>query len=320
MLIGEDPFARERIWDKMHKMERMGGTVSQRLVSSIDCALWDMFGRYCNLPLLKLLGGHREQVLAYGSTMCGDHWEGGLNSAEAYGKFAKKLVEHGYKAVKLHTLMDEHWDGNNWVGSPDVNYDIECCEAVRDAVGPDIDLMIDCFHHYDRYSALKLGKAIERLGFVWLEEPMDEYNVSSYKWLCDNLEIPVLGPETAAGKYYTRAEWIKYGASDLNRCSAGDVGGITPAMKIVHLCETFGIPCELHGGGPITLAMMGAMTIPGKYFERGLLHPFMNYEVCAPWLNKMIDPMDKNGMVEVPHTLPGAGVDINWDYINDNLL
>ena len=319
VLIGEDPFSRERIWNKMYKLCRMGGTVGTRLMSQVDNALWDLFGKYCNLPLYKLLGGQREKVAAYGSTMCGDHWEGGLNTPQAYADFAKKLVAHGYPAIKLHTLMDEDWGHNNWVGKPSVDYDIECCEAVRDAVGPDIGLMIDCFHHYDKHDALKLGKAIEKLNFEWFEEPMDEYNVDAYKWLSDNLEIPVLGPETADGKFYTRAHWLKHDVSDLNRCGSGDVGGITPAIKIVHMCECFNMPCEIHGGGPTALGILGAMTIPGKYLERGLLHPFMDYEKTAPWLNSMIDPMDEHGMVSVPK-LPGLGVDANWDYINDNLL
>jgi len=148
---------------------------------------------------------------------------------------------------------------------------------------------------------------------------MDEHNISSYVWLTEKLKIPVVGPETAEGKLWTRAEWIVRGAADIIRGGVMDVGGITPLMKIVHLCEAFGVRLEIHGAGAGNLHVLGAMSIPGEYYERGLLHPFLDYEKPAPWLREIVDPMDSDGYVPIPQK-PGLSLEINWDYIEKNIV
>lgn len=309
-LIGQDPLSREHIFEQLHKMQRSqnNAVLADHHIMHIDKALWDLLGRVSGLPVYKLLGGHRERVLAYASTMVGDSLPGGLSTPEEYADFAVSCVAQGYKAIKLHT-----WS------HPNVDMDIRTCQAVREAVGDEIELMLDCYHFYDRCDALKLGKAIEKMNFVWYEEPMDEYTVGNYRWLREKLGIPIIGPEVAKGKHYTRAEWIMSGACDIARAGAGSCGGITPLWKIVHLCECHGIPLEMHGTGSANLQVMGAMTIPGKYYERGMLHPFLNYENTPPWLNQPIDPLDSDGYVILPRN-PGLGYDINWDYIKEHLL
>jgi L-alanine-DL-glutamate epimerase-like enolase superfamily enzyme len=143
---------------------------------------------------------------------------------------------------------------------------------------------------------------------------MDEHSISSYRWLAENLEIPILGPESAEGKFHTRAEWITAGACDIVRTGVMDVGGIGPSMKVVHLAEAFNMDCEIHGGGGGNLALLGAMP-NGRWYERGLLHPFLDYEEVPAYLNRLIDPMDADGFIPMP-TLPGLGYDINFEYID----
>jgi len=135
--------------------------------------------------------------------------------------------------------------------------------------------------------------------------------------LSGQLDIPVVGPETAEGKMFTRAEWILRNASDISRGGVGDLGGITPLMKTVHLCESFGIRMEVHGGGPGNLSVLCAMGIPGEFYERGLLHPFIDYEEVPPYLNALPDPMDDEGYVHISQE-PGIGWDINFEYIEEN--
>jgi L-alanine-DL-glutamate epimerase-like enolase superfamily enzyme len=118
---------------------------------------------------------------------------------------------------------------------------------------------------------------------------------------------------------YTRAEWIVRGASDISRGGVGDVGGITPLVKIVHLCESFGIKMEVHGGGAANLHVLCAMGIPGLYYERGLLHPFIDYEELPPWLEEPVDPMDAEGYVHVSQR-PGLGVMLDEAYIDEHTL
>ena len=313
-MIGEDPFYRERIWQTLKERQRLHiGTLSDRVLAVVDMALWDLAGRALNQPVFKLLGGYRDKVLAYASTMCGDELEGGLDTPEAYARFALQCVERGYRAFKLHTWQPPV------KGAPDVKRDIAACAAVREAVGDDMALMIDPFHYYSRAESLYLGRALEELGYHWIEEPMDEYSTSSYVWLADQLSIPVVGPETADGKMYTRAEWIVRGASDISRGGVSDVGGITPLIKVVHLCEAFNVAMEVHGGGAGNLHVLCAMGIPGEMYERGLLHPFIDYEQPAPWLNELVDPMDDEGYVHISQR-PGLGEEINFDYIRDHRL
>ena len=314
VLIGEDPFYRERIWQRLKERQRLHlGALSDAELSVVDMALWDLAGRALDQPVYKLLGGFRDRVPAYASTMCGDELEGGLNTPEAYATFALSCKARGYTAFKLHTWQPPV------PGAPDVRRDVAACAAVREAVGDEMALMLDPFHYYTREEALYLGKELERLAFHWIEEPMDEHSTSSYAWLTAQLAIPVVGPETAEGKMFTRAEWIVRRASDISRGGVRDVGGITPLIKTAHLCESFGVSMEVHGGGAGNLHVLCAMGIPGEYYERGLLHPFLDYEQPPPWLREIADPMDEQGYVHVSQR-PGLGMAIDFDYIGDHLV
>lgn len=314
ILIGEDPFYREKIWQSIKERQRLNmGTLSDKVLAAVDQALWDLAGRTLNQPVYKLLGATRDKVPAYGSTMCGDDLENGLDTPESYARFAQQLVERGYKAIKLHTWQPPI------PGAPDPKRDVAACAAVREAVGDDIVLMLDPFHYYSRAQAYYLAKELEKLNYYWMEEPMDEHSISSYVWLSSQTSLNIVGPETAEGKMHTRAEWIVQNACDMVRAGVGDVGGITPMMKIVHLAESFNMQMESHGSGVGNLHVLCAMGIPGEYHERGLLHPFIDYDQPPAWLNALPDPMDDEGYVHVPQG-PGLGLDINFDYIRDNLI
>jgi len=312
ILLGQDPFYRERIWQQLRERQRLNlATLYDGVLAHVDMALWDLAGRALGQPVYKLLGGYRDKVRAYASTMCGDDLPGGLDTPEAYARFALACQAQGYTAFKLHTWQPPI------PGAPDVKRDLAACAAVREAVGPDMALMLDPFHFYSREEALALGRGLEKLGFLWMEEPMDEHSTSSYVWLTEQLALPICGPETAEGKMQTRAEWIVRGAADISRGGVGDLGGITPLLKAAHLAEAFGMSLEVHGGGPGNLHALCAMGIPGAYYERGLLHPFVDYEQPAPWLNTITDPLDAEGYVHVSQG-PGLGQEINFEYIREH--
>ncbi|HZC27104.1 MAG TPA: enolase C-terminal domain-like protein [Actinopolymorphaceae bacterium] len=313
VLLGQDGSHRERLWHEMARTQRgAGGGFTDRALVSVDMALWDLEGRRLDTPVWKLLGGGRTKVPAYGSTMCGDEIPGGLATPEDYAAFAAHLVGRGYRAVKLHTWMPPV------SFAPDIGMDANACAAVREAVGPDVPLMLDANHWYTRMEALALGRSLEKLDYYWYEEPMEEASLQSYKWLADQLDIPVIGPETAGGKGFTRADWIVGGACDIVRAGVGDCGGITPTMKIVHLAEAFNMECEIHGGGAGNLAVLGG-TIFGRWYERGLLHPHYDYDDAPPHLHSNVDAMDAEGNISMP-TAPGLGVDLNLAYIEDNTI
>lgn len=311
LIVGQDPFQREKIGDLLRKAARLdGAALADKNLGIVDQALWDLAGRAAGLPVYKLLGGFRDEVPAYASSMCGDDIPGGLDSPESYAAFAQACVAQGYRAVKMHTWMPPY--------GPDLKRDIAACTAVREAVGPDIHLMLDPYHNYTREEALHLGRALEELDFHWMEEPMDEYSVSSYVWLCEQLDLSICGPESVAGGLQSRAEWIVRGAADMLRTGL-EHGGITHVMKTAHLCEAFGVRLELHGGGAGSLHALGAMPIPGEYYERGLLHPELDFDGESPWLATPIDPIDAAGNIHLP-AAPGLGLDVDWDFIRGNLV
>ena len=309
LLTGLDPLDRGTIHERIRRSTRLEWrALAGRMVGVLDQALWDVAGRLSGLPAHKLLGAARDRVPAYASTMCGD--DGGLGEPADYAAFARACVDQGYRGFKLHTWMPPY--------GPDLHRDIAACRAVRDAVGPDVKLMLDPFHHYTREEALYLGRALEELGFHWLEEPMDELSTSSYAWLCQHLDLAVCGPESVEGGSVSRAEWILRGAADILRTGV-EHGGITSIVKTAHLCEAFGMRLELHGGGAGTLQALGAMTIPGEFYERGLLHPQLDYDAERPWLRTPVDAIDADGNVRVP-VGPGLGEDIDWGYVREHIV
>lgn len=308
VLLGQDPFDRARLWQELARRQRgSAGTLGDRALAAVEQALWDLAGRRLGLPVWKLLGGMRDRVPAYGSTMCGDEIPGGLATPDDYAAFAQKLVADGYHAIKLHTWMPPV------PSAPSVAMDIRACAAVREAVGPDVPLMLDPNHWYSRADALELGRALDRLGFHWFEEPMEEQSTGSYRWLAEQLDTLVIGPESVEGRLQARAEWITAGACDILRIGVPTAGGIGPALKTVHLAEAFGMDCEMHGGGAGTLAVLGAVS-NSRWYERGLLHPFYDFDEVPPHLTRATDPIDAEGCVRLS-TEPGLGESLDLDYI-----
>ncbi|WP_028999508.1 mandelate racemase family protein [Azohydromonas australica] len=308
VLLGEDPFQREKIWMSLEHWQRgSAGQFTDRALAAIEQALWDLAGRALKTPVYKLLGGYRDKVPAYGSTMCGDELAGGLSTPEEYAAFAERLVARGYKAIKLHTWMPPVRF------APDPGMDIKACAAVREAVGPDIELMLDGYHNYSRTDAVRIGRALEKLNFAWFEEMMNEQSMDSYAWLAGQLDIPIVGPESLSGKHHSRADWVKAGACDVLRAGVPGVGGITPTLKVAHLAESFGMNCEIHGNGAANLAVCAAIK-NCRWYERGLLHPFLDYDEVPAYLNSLSDPMDREGYVHLSQQ-PGLGDDIDFEYI-----
>ena len=314
VLIGQDPFMREKLWHGLAHWQRGSASMlTDRILALADLALWDLAGRALGMPVYKLIGGYRDKVPAYASTMCGDEIAGGLKTPEDYARFAHWCKNtRGYKAIKLHTWMPPV------SFAPSVDMDIKACAAVREAVGPEFPLMLDASHWYSRQEALALGKAVQGLGYTWFEEPMEEASISSYANMTRELDIPVIGPEVADGKHFTRAEWIKAGACDILRAGVHDVGGITPALKCLHLAESFNMNCEVHGTGAGNLTLC-AVQRNGRWYERGLLHPHHDYDATPDFLLAPEDAMDAEGYVHLSQQ-PGLGAEYNWDFIHANTV
>jgi L-alanine-DL-glutamate epimerase-like enolase superfamily enzyme len=312
ILIGEDPLDREKLWQWM--MGHRG--ISEEVIGAIDCTLWDLAGRASGVSVAKLLGGYRDKVKAYASTAPN------LGSPEVYAAHAVEMKERGYTAYKVHANI--YWDPIKEEPAPGKpafpEADLDICRAVRDAVGDDMVLMLDPWGIYTFEESLYVGREIEKLNYYWFEHPMDERKTEPYRKLTEALDIAVLGPEMEPGSLYTRAEWALQHASDMGRIDT-NFGGITGVRKALGFYESIGMQCELHVGGFGNLAMFGSTAEETcEYYERGLLRPEEDYDTMVPaHLKYPCDPMDENGMVSIPQG-PGLGIEIDWDYVNANLV
>ncbi len=311
MLVGQDPLDREKIWKWLWVMN-----APEHVTGAIDMALWDLAGRQAGLPVHKLLGGARDKIKAYASTYPN------MGPPENYAEHALACKREGYTAYKIHPYY--FWDpatGEAVPGRPShIEWDIRACRAVREAVGDDMVLMYDPWGTYVSYDdALRVGRALEELDCAWYEHPMPEYRVEPYIRLCRELRIPILSPEIAAGSYFTRADWLRRGASDMSRI---DVlrGGITGVKKAVAVCEAYGVRCEIHMSGFGNLQILGATSEDiCEYYERGLEAPGVDCETPPPYLEALCDPLESDGCVPVPQE-PGMGYRIRWDYVEEHRL
>ena len=289
-LIGTDPLDRERTWQSFWRNLR-----SSRLglaIGAVDCALWDLFGKVSNMPVYKLLGGMRDRIPAYASTVT-------LDSLEEYMDLAKVCLQKGYKAIKLHA-----WGR--------LEQDAELCRALRKTVGDDIELMYDASSMFNIFEdAVWFGRQLEEQGFFWYEEPMDHFNMTALARLAAELDIPLAVAEATYGGPWDALAQIKAGAADIILTGPLDAykGGFTGVMKTAHICEGFGIMCAIHGGSIASLHAACAI-YNTKYFER--LVPEKYY--APPGIVDASTEIDSQGYAR-PWDKPGLGIEVDWDWV-----
>jgi len=297
LVVGRDPLDREFIWTTLWKMERIYH-FSIFTHSAIDIALWDIAAKSAGLPLYKLLGAYTEKVPMYRSSNL-------LLTPEDFVEDALKAKAGNYRAYKLHPAGD-------------VEIDIESCRAVRKAVGDDFGLMLDPIGAYDHEEAMKIGREIERLGFLWFEEPLPEWDIRGHAELVRALDIPICGPEVLPGGPYLTADYIDQKAVDIVRADVALKGGITGVMKTAHLAEAFGMNIELHiTYSPFTngAQVHVACAIPNTL----LVERIGTDEMNAMWERAYGSPdfwmkPDGEGMVSPPD-VPGMGVEIDRELL-----
>nr|WP_280521375.1 enolase C-terminal domain-like protein [Paenibacillus mangrovi] len=285
MLLGEDPFLKERIWHLMLELDRIE-EFPIYMLGAVDIALWDLTAKASGLPLYRILGGHTNKVSAYASTVTYD-------TIDQYLRIADQCLARGYKAIKLHA-----WG--------DVEADAKLAKALRKHVGEHIDLMYDGSAGFDLQQSIRLGKHLEEVGFLWYEEPMREFNINNYRKLCRELTIPVLSAETSDGCHYNAADFIVQEAADLIRTSTHYKGGITGALRIAHLADAFGMKAEIHGGGLPNLHL--ACAIPNNTaFE------ILVYAEPAVYAHEV----DQDGCI-APPDVPGTGEQYDWNELEQH--
>lgn len=296
-LMGRNIYDREALWHDFRQRNRMWGHLPIYVWGPIDCCLWLLAAQAAGVPLYRYIGAARNEVPVYASSMF-------LKTVDDYVQEARATKANGFVAYKLHP------PGNSEAEDLDIH------AAVRAEVGDDYPLISDPVAFMTLPEALRYGRRLEELGYLWFEEPMADENLPALRELTRQLDIPVVGTETLAAHPYSLAEVVATHAVDAIRADVSWTGGVTGVLKSAHLAESFGMNCELHST---------------------IFHPLelLNLHLCAALKNctwfEVLTPVERfdfglneglpiqNGTAYLPDT-PGLGQALDWDLIENSTM
>ena len=302
-LVGEDPLRNDVLWQTIYARLRdhgQKGVVIQGL-SGVDIALWDIKGKHFGVPAHQLLGGAaRKEVRAYATGLyrrkSGDPRDYLPTEAAGY-------VAEGFRAVKLKVGFG-------------IAEDAAVTHAVREAIGPDVALMVDANHAYDAVAAIRLGRLVEPCDIGWFEEPVPPEDVAGYRAVKSALSIPIAGGE---------CEFTRFGFRDLFASHALDIaqpdtcaaGGLTECKKIADMSEAFGIRYNPHvwGTGIALAASLQLLAVLPSHTPTSLapLEPMLEFDRTEHPIRQAIlkEPIEHvKGVVRIPDR-PGLGIEID---------
>ena len=320
IIMGQDPMNVGPIWTKLLKESywgQAGGAIIFAAISAIDIACWDIKGKKFGVPVYKLLGGMmNSKIRAYASQIQFD-WGKESHSLvwpEEYAEAGKKAVADGYDAVKVDPVgFDENgvWYGHKTYGIMDQRHlrlSIDRLKALREAVGPNVDIIVELHAKTDADSAIQYARAIEDFGVMYYEEPTGPMNDGNMAYISRNIRIPVASGE----RIYTRwgyRPFFENHALQVIQPDLGNTGGLSEGKKICDMAHVYDIPVQMHiCGGPIATAaaLQLEAAIPNflihEHHAAALLDE--NIESCK------YDYQPVNGYFDVPD-LPGIGQELS---------
>lgn len=331
-LVGKDPTEIENHWERMYRDSFwVGGPLHSTAISAVDCALWDILGKFSGLPVYKLLGGPtRTQVPAYCHCPAG-------NSPEAFGANVKTCVERGFKALKTtlplfygegnrgsdrhavngsgysgtQGMVDSHWKETEYLDPSIFDRIREFFVAAREAAGPAIGIALDCHGRLGPKSALRLCRALEDLNLMFVEEPVPPESVEELSLVQRETTVPIAAGERWATIYGVRP-FLERHAVDYLQCDLVNCGGITGMKKIAALAEAHYIGMAPHNpNGPLATVMNlhFAATIP-NFFILETIGSDADQRLASELLTTSL--RIHQGTLGLPPG-PGFGVDLNQD-------
>src|SRR6202049_974263 len=248
LIVAEDPLNLEGIAAKLRAAAGSAGPagILTMAMSAIDVALWDIKGKALNLPLWKLLGGGREQLATYASGAL----RRGLKLDEAVTA-AGRLREKGHRQTKMQLGLP---------GITNPAREVEQAKLIREACGPDMDLMCDINQRWRPEQAIDIGRRVENSGvdLFWLEDVTTHDDYAGLARIAAALSTPVAGGEYLWGIVPFR-HMLEERSVDIVMMDQGRSGGITPWLKIAGMAEAFNIPVVSHGVPEIHVHLVGAV-------------------------------------------------------------
>lgn len=295
LLIGQDALATERLWDRMYRAQVHGRKGTEMMaLSAVDCALWDLKGKWFNAPVCQLLGGPtRTEIPAYASAL------GYSLDPELVQERAQQFVADGFRATKWF-FRDGPTDGK-----AGMERNLRLARTLRESVGPDVDIMLDCWMSWDVPYAIQMARRLEEYAPRWIEEPVLPDKIEQYAEIRRNVTVPISGGEH---------EYTRWGLKQLMDAGACDVyqpdiywcGGISEIQKILALASAYDVPVIPHGHStPASAHVIAAWPEPTT--------PLLEYlikwnEIHQFFLKDPLKPV--NGVVTVP-TGPGIGMELD---------
>ncbi|MFE4709936.1 mandelate racemase/muconate lactonizing enzyme family protein [Paenibacillus sp. NPDC056722] len=242
-LIGMDPLMTERIWSTLWDSKLYGRRGHETAaLSSIDMALWDIKSKYAGLPLHRLLGGYTDKMPVY---IAGGYYMDGEGITELQREMLS-YVELGARAVKMK------------IGRLTIREDVQRVRAVREAIGPDVTLMVDANASYRYFEAIQMAKRLEEFDLFWLEEPVAPDDYAGYEKIAAHTSITLAAGEQEYTKYGFR-DLIETGAVGILQPDARWMGGVTEFRKVAAMAEASGLAISAHGDHQINLPLMASI-------------------------------------------------------------
>jgi L-alanine-DL-glutamate epimerase-like enolase superfamily enzyme len=297
LALGLNPFnietIRTKLIDSEVYMERKGSVICA--ASAIEMACWDIKGKALNVPVYQLLGGlYREKIETYASDV---YWE---EDASKMADNCLRIKSLGFKTIKAH------------LGCASPKDELSRIEAIRNAIGPEVKLMIDLNGGYDLMEARQAIKLWEPYDLFWLEEPLNPNYVSALSDLRHNCPIPI-----AAGENEFRVEGFKQlfdlNAVDVPMPDLGRVGGMQETKNLCAIADTYGLIVSPHNfsSGVLLSATIHIMasTPNARFLEIDTSNNAVYYEFFRN------APIISDGFLKVPH-LPGLGIELGKDLLD----
>ena len=262
----------------------------------IDNALWDIAGKQNNLPIYKLLGGERDKILSYASTVMYD-------TIDEYLKVIEEMQSQGFQAVKFHTYCIP-------------KKDLELAKAARSAF-PKMSFMLDAENNYNLESSLEVAKELEKLEYTWFEAPLPDYDFEGYKKITDSVGIKIIPSGNWIVDLQRFSEAIKNKIWSATRTDMAMIGGLTNGKKAMDLSAAGGLNCEIMSWGYtlVSVANLHLMLSSNNcsYYEQPL--PYETFEFGMDDVLRT----NKDGHMHAP-TKPGLGMEVNWDQMKTKVI
>ena len=315
-LRGQSPLNIHRIFEDIRRAGFFGGAQSGMYVavlSAFETALWDLTGKALNVPVYQLLGGKfRDKVRVYSDTAL---YRSNNPAPKEFADSAVNAVKMGFNAIKFD--IDQAGDPNrfdryNWTASQgELQRMYDQLAAVREAVGPKIDISVDMHGRYDLNTALAISKRVEPLNLLWLEEPIPAENVEAYRLISQETSTPIAAGENIYLAYGFR-RLLEIGGVDAVMPDLQKTGGLGEGQRIANLANLYYIPFAPH----MVASFLGAMACAHVCVSvpNFLIMEWQSYFHTNPMYKEIVkfDEGDwvQNSFVKISDK-PGIGVDIN---------